>query len=84
MEAIFSEIEERLAAMDVEREKRGFVAHITLGRRRVPAPFPDGDSPPIEERAFLVDHLVLFRSTLNPAGAIYEPIWKIRLGGEER
>jgi len=84
MQAIFSDMEERLAAMDVEKEKRGFVPHITLGRRRTPAPFPDGDPLPIEEKTFMVNHLVLFKSTLSPAGAIYDPIWKITLGGEDR
>ncbi len=84
IQAIFSEMEEGLAGMDVEREKRGLVPHITLGRRRTPEPFSDGDPLPIEERAFLVEHLVLFRSTLTPGGAIYDPIWKITLGGKER
>jgi 2'-5' RNA ligase len=31
---------------------------------------------------FPVDELVLFKSTLTPAGAIYAPIWKIKLGGD--
>ncbi len=84
MQAIFSETEERLGAMNVEREKRGLVPHITLGRRRAPKPFPDGDPLPIEERAFLVDRLVLFRSTLTPGGAIYDPMWGITLGGKDR
>ena len=84
MQAIFSEMEERLASMSVEKEKRGFVPHITLGRRRTPKPFPDGDPLPIEERAFLVEHLVLFRSTLTPGGAMYDPIWRITLGGKDR
>ena len=79
MQAVFSEIEEGLAQMDVEREKRGLVPHITLGRRRVAKPFPNGDPLPIEERAFVVEQLVLFKSTLTPGGALYEPIWKIRL-----
>ena len=84
MGALFSEVEERLAGIGVEREKRGFTPHITLGRRRVPKPFPDGDPIAIEEREFLVESLVLFQSTLTPGGAIYAPIWKIKLGGEER
>jgi RNA 2',3'-cyclic 3'-phosphodiesterase len=84
IEAIFSDIEERLEAIHVEREKRGLVPHITLGRRRTPKAFPNGDPLPIEEREFLVESLVLFRSTLTPGGAIYVPIWKIKLGGEDR
>jgi 2'-5' RNA ligase len=84
MKAIFGEVEERLAALDVEKEKRGFTPHITLGRKRVPKPFPDGDPLPIEERRFTVENLVLFKSTLTPGGAIYAPIWKIKLGGKDR
>ena len=58
--------------------------HLTLGRRRIPKPFPNGDPMPIEEKEFLVEHLVLYKSTLTPGGAIYAPIWKIKLGGEDR
>lgn len=81
---IFSEVEDRLAKMDIERENRALTPHLTLGRRRVPKPFPDGDPPPIEERRFTVENLVLFKSVLTPGGAIYTPIWKIKLGGEKR
>ena len=84
MQAVFSEIEERLAGIDVEKERRGLTPHITLGRRRAPKPFPNGDPMPIEEREFVVEDLVLFKSTLMPGGAIYAPIWKIKLGGKDR
>jgi RNA 2',3'-cyclic 3'-phosphodiesterase len=84
IQAIFSDIEDGLEAIHVEREKRGLVPHITLGRRRIPKPFPNGDPMPVEEREFLVENLVLFKSTLTPGGAIYAPIWKIKLGGEDR
>ena len=83
-QAIFEEVEERLAAIDVEREKRKLVPHLTLGRRRMPKPFPDGDPMPIEEKEFLVEQLVLYKSTLTPGGAIYAPVWKIKLGGENQ
>lgn len=84
MQAIFSDVEEGLETIHAEREKRGFVPHITLGRRRAPKAFLSGDPPPIEERGFLVENLVLFKSTLTPGGALYAPIWKIKLGGEDR
>jgi 2'-5' RNA ligase len=83
-QAIFEEVEERLAALGVEREKRALTPHITLGRRRTPKPFPNGDPLPIEEREFLIEQLVLYKSTLTPGGAIYAPVWKIKLGGEDR
>ncbi|MGD0228966.1 MAG: RNA 2',3'-cyclic phosphodiesterase [Syntrophorhabdales bacterium] len=83
-QAIFSEVEERLSAIQVERERRGFAPHITLGRRRIPKPFPNGDPMPIEERGFVIERLVLYKSTLTPGGAIYAPVWRIKLGGEDR
>lgn len=80
-QAVFADIEERLAALDIEKDKRGFVPHITLGRRRVPRAFLDGDPPPIEGKTFSIEHLVLYSSTLTPGGAVYAPLWKIKLGG---
>jgi 2'-5' RNA ligase len=83
-QAVFEEVEERLAALDVEREKRKLVPHLTLGRRRIPKPFPNGDPMPIEEKEFIIEELVLYKSTLTPSGAIYAPVWKIKLGGENQ
>jgi 2'-5' RNA ligase len=56
-------------------EKRPFWPHITLarvkrGERRVPA-LPD-DLPPGD--SFAGEQLTLYRSTLRPQGAIYEPL----------
>ena len=83
MKAIFEEVEGGLTEFDFEREERAFTPHITLGRMRTPAPFPDGDVPAIEAMEFPVDALVLFKSTLTPAGALYSSIWKIKLGGDD-
>ena len=57
-------------------EKRPFWPHITLarvkrGERRV-APPPDRPPPPAE--AFDAGVVTLYRSTLRPQGAIYEPL----------
>jgi RNA 2',3'-cyclic 3'-phosphodiesterase len=62
-------------------EKRPFWPHITLarvkrGRRRVP-PLPDAPSPPGE--AFTASELTLYRSTLRPQGALYEPLAQVTL-----
>jgi 2'-5' RNA ligase len=83
MKALFREVEERLEGFDFKREAREFTAHITIGRMRMPAPFPNGDAPAIEGMEFPLDALVLFKSTLTPAGALYTPIWQIKLGGEK-
>jgi 2'-5' RNA ligase len=57
-------------------EKRPFWPHLTLarvkrGERRV-APLPDAPAAPAE--AFQADRLTLYRSTLRPQGALYEPL----------
>jgi RNA 2',3'-cyclic 3'-phosphodiesterase len=62
-------------------EKRPFWPHLTLarvkrGERRV-APLPDAPAPPAEP--FEADRLTLYRSTLRPQGAIYEPLARTAL-----
>ena len=64
-------------------EKRPFWPHITLarvkrGERRVPPP-PDAPAPPAD--AFDAGVLTLYRSTLRPQGAIYEPLRRTVAGG---
>jgi 2'-5' RNA ligase len=63
-------------------EKRPFWPHITLarvkrGQRRVP-PLPDDLPPPAEP--FEASRLTLYRSTLRPQGALYEPLAERELG----
>jgi RNA 2',3'-cyclic 3'-phosphodiesterase len=62
-------------------EKRPFWPHITLarvkrGERRV-APLPEVPAPPAQ--AFVASELTLYRSTLRPQGALYEPLAKLEL-----
>jgi 2'-5' RNA ligase len=62
-------------------EKRPFWPHITLARvkrgsRRVP-PLPDSPAPPAD--AFEARELTLYRSTLRPQGALYEPLARTTL-----
>ncbi len=62
-------------------EKRPFWPHLTLarvkrGERRV-APLPDRPAPPAE--AFEASELTLYRSTLRPQGALYEPLARTAL-----
>jgi RNA 2',3'-cyclic 3'-phosphodiesterase len=57
-------------------EKRPFWPHVTLARvkskeRRV-APLPESPAPPGE--SFSASELTLYRSTLRPQGALYEPL----------
>lgn len=62
-------------------EKRPFWPHITLARvkrnaRRVP-PLPDTPEPPPD--SFPAAALTLYRSTLRPQGALYEPLARLEL-----
>jgi RNA 2',3'-cyclic 3'-phosphodiesterase len=62
-------------------EKRPFWPHVTLARvkrneRRV-APLPEQPAPPTE--AFPAAALTLYRSTLRPQGALYEPLGTVDL-----
>ena len=57
-------------------EKRPFWPHVTLarvkrGERRVPPPATD---PPPPAEPFEASTLTLYRSTLRPQGALYEPL----------
>jgi RNA 2',3'-cyclic 3'-phosphodiesterase len=62
-------------------EKRPFWPHITLARvkrqaRRV-LPLPDTPGPPAD--AFPAAALTLYRSTLRPQGALYDPLARLEL-----
>jgi len=77
VKAIFHDIEVTLLSLGFESEKRAFTPHITLGRKRDPSPLLERDIPSLNEMSFVVDRLVLFRSTLTPRGAMYSPVWEI-------
>lgn len=79
---IFNDIEDKLSMLGVEKENREFIPHITLGRRKVPAPLLEQQMAALEPKAFVLDTLILYRSTLTREGAIYDPIWEIKLGGK--
>jgi 2'-5' RNA ligase len=79
---IFNDIEEHLSTLGIEKERRELSPHITLGRRKIPAPLLDRDIIEMEEKTFIIEKLVLFKSTLTKEGAIYTPVWEIKLGGK--
>jgi 2'-5' RNA ligase len=62
-------------------EKRPFWPHVTLARvKRGARAGPLPDHPPPAE-AMRADELTLYRSTLRPQGALYEPLARVRLEG---
>jgi len=78
---IFKDIEDNLKKFGFESEKRAFTPHITLGRRKAPLPLLEKAIIKLDKMDFTIDSVVMFKSTLTAKGAIYDPIWKIILGG---
>lgn len=68
------------------REKREFHPHLTIGRVRKPSGVDLG--PILQEHAdedlgsMQVDRLIFYRSTLQPSGAIHDPVWSVELARE--
>jgi 2'-5' RNA ligase len=83
IKAIYHDVEAGLSRLGIGAEEREYTPHITLGRARMPAPLLDRDIAPLEEKRFTLNRLVLFQSTLTKDGAIYSPVWDIKLGGRE-
>jgi 2'-5' RNA ligase len=87
---LYEEVEGRLTAVGFEREARPFAAHVTLARiRRIrPTEAAALRAALGEVSASLarvrIDHVTLFRSRLSPAGARYEPLRRVPLGGARR
>ncbi|HXH06650.1 MAG TPA: RNA 2',3'-cyclic phosphodiesterase [Vicinamibacterales bacterium] len=87
---LHEEVEARVTAIGFEREARPLAAHVTLGRihRIRPAQAAALRSALADVAAVLarvrVEHVTLFRSRLSPAGARYEPLRRIPLGGTRR
>jgi RNA 2',3'-cyclic 3'-phosphodiesterase len=74
-------VSDALEAARVYRpEKRPFWPHITLARvKRGARAGPLGDAaPPVEP--FPASELTLYKSTLRPQGALYEPLARVPLG----
>ena len=80
---IYNDIEGALSFLGIEKEGRQFTPHITLGRKKVPGPIPDKSLVKLERMSFNVGSVVLFKSTLRPEGALYTPVWEIKLKGGE-
>jgi len=76
--AIFHDIESRLEAVNIEKERREFTPHVTLGRVKVPMPLLERDLAQVEQKSFVVDRLVVYQSTLTREGAIYAPLKEIK------
>ena len=78
---LFNDIEKNISLLGFEKEKRGFIPHITIGRRKMPAPLLEKAIIKLDRMEIPVNSVVLFKSTLTQEGAIYTPVWDIKLGG---
>lgn len=80
-----SKIEDELEKIGIEKERRAYAAHLTLGRVKSLKNISILANL-INETNFeaqgetKIDELILFQSTLTPKGAIYTPISRFNLG----
>jgi len=85
--ALKSDLEERLAPLGYEPEKRPFKPHLTLARARMPSGDPAlarciGSCRTSSFGRAQVDRLIIFRSDLSPKGARYTALCEPRLSGK--
>ena len=80
---MFNDIEQSFTSLGIEKDERSFMPHITLGRRKVAVPLPEKALAEIDRKSFNVNALVLFKSTLTSQGAVYSPVWEIKLKGQK-
>ena len=62
----------------IEREKRPFAGHITLGRLKAPTVVDLAENP--VERMFSASEVLLYKSVLLPSGAQYSVLHRSSLG----
>jgi 2'-5' RNA ligase len=78
---LFRAIDNKTAELGFEKETRTFTPHITFARvKKGKYSLPENINFSFDP--FPVNEVVLFKSTLTPKGAIYEPLSSLPLGGE--
>ncbi len=77
------EIEQEMEEIGFPREKRGFSAHFTIGRVKSPKNIEKLmqllQASDFQTEKIEVNEVVVMKSQLHPAGAIYTPLQKIPL-----
>lgn len=79
MQGLAEELDSRMERLGFEKEKRAFRPHITLARAgdtRIDSALVTGAAQYEEHDfgSFTADRVFLFRSTLKPAGSVYEKL----------
>jgi RNA 2',3'-cyclic 3'-phosphodiesterase len=81
LRSLAADVDDALASLGFEREKRPYVPHLTLGRVR--GRTLNFDLPPgVEGTGFRVRRVELTESTLAPKGATYRTVGDFALGGK--
>src|SRR5262249_49707793 len=75
---LYTSLEQELARLGFEREKRRFAPHLTIGRLRTPRNGAELAQKLIdigfESEKFVAREVVVMRSQLKPTGSIYTPL----------
>jgi 2'-5' RNA ligase len=84
-EAIAKSVEESLEKLGFPKEDRSYSAHLTIGlvkSGKIKAALKEKLLKfSVEPRAWPVDNITLFQSTLTPKGPIYTPLYLAKLKG---
>jgi 2'-5' RNA ligase len=84
---LYESIEDSLAGIGFEKERRRFAPHLTIGRLR-----SQQNAMPLVEalqrhglasERFQVKEIIVMRSDLNPKGAVYTPLAVIPIGATD-
>ncbi len=84
LQQLYGRLEQHLQFIGFKPEKRSFKAHLTLGRIRKPLD-PKWlltvitDCGRFAPRPFIARRLALYKSDLQPAGAVYSPLCEVAL-----
>ena len=84
--ALAVQVEDVLLPLGIQKEKRSFAAHLTLGRLKVPGKIPAVQEvlrrqEPLEFGSFTADEFFLYESQLSPGGSVYRKIASFALVG---
>jgi 2'-5' RNA ligase len=82
---MYHKLEKAFEVLGHPPEGRAFNPHLTLGRVKSPAnrhrlALALEKLPPLKWGPFMVNEIILFKSTLTPQGSIYTPLKVIKLG----
>ena len=86
VEPVVECVERCAAAEGVDRERRRWALHLTLARLREGWPEPAVEGflkwgRQLTTEPFVATELILFRSDLQPGGAVYTPLRRLRFAG---